>query len=89
MTDEKAKYLHCHFSKIEYTKMGERKHLTFEDKIFGPEFEPLAQVLANNKLCPNIICESDGAMDTDTLFMKDVYNKSLPRFEGGGKCFSI
>ena len=77
LNDEKAKYLHCHFSKIEYTQKGERKHLTFEDKIFGPEFEPLAEILAENKLYPNIICESDGTMDIDALFMKNVYKERL------------
>ncbi|MDE7231385.1 MAG: TIM barrel protein, partial [Oscillospiraceae bacterium] len=28
--------MHVHFSKIEYTKGGEKKHLTFADKMFGP-----------------------------------------------------
>jgi deoxyribonuclease-4 len=74
LSDETAKYLHCHFSKIEYTQMGEKKHLTFEDKKFGPEFEPLAEVLIKNKLFPNIICESSGTMDTDADFMKKIYN---------------
>ena len=73
LNEEKAKYLHCHFSKIEYTQKGEKKHLTFEDKIFGPEFDPLAEVLANNKLYPNIICESDSTMDIDALYMKNTY----------------
>ena len=69
-----ARYMHCHFSKIEYTQMGEKKHLTFEDKIFGPDFEPLAEVLRENKLYPNIICESDGTMDKDAAFMKKIYD---------------
>jgi deoxyribonuclease-4 len=73
LSDDKAKYLHCHFSKIEYTQKGEKKHLTFEDKTFGPEFEPLAEVLIKNNLYPNIICESDGTMDIDTLYMKNIY----------------
>ena len=77
LSDNKAKYTHCHFSKIEYTKMGEKKHLTFADKNFGPEFEPLAEVLAKNKLCPNIICESDGTMDIDALFMKNTYREKI------------
>ena len=34
--------LHCHFSKIEYTSAGEKKHLTFSDTAYGPEFYPLA-----------------------------------------------
>jgi len=73
--DDAAHYAHCHFSKIEYTQMGEKKHLTFEDKIFGPDFEPLAEVLRDNKLYPNIICESDGTMDIDVAFMKKAYNE--------------
>ena len=73
LSDSKAKYLHCHFSKIEYTQKGEKKHLTFEDKTFGPEFGPLAEVLVKNKLYPNIICESDGTMDIDALYMKKMY----------------
>ncbi|MCL2096459.1 MAG: TIM barrel protein [Oscillospiraceae bacterium] len=81
LTDEKAKYMHCHFSKIEYTQKGERKHLTFEDKIFGPEFEPLAKVLAENKLYPNIICESDGTMDIDASYMKETYFSFLRKKE--------
>lgn len=35
---------HCHFSKIEYTQNGgEKRHLTFADTVYGPEFEPLAR----------------------------------------------
>jgi deoxyribonuclease-4 len=76
--DDAARYLHCHFSKIEYTlRGGERKHLTFEDKTFGPDFEPFAEALVKNKLYPNIICESDGTMDVDAIFMKKIYNRDL------------
>lgn len=74
---EKAKYLHCHFSKIEYTAQGEKKHLTFEDKIFGPEFEPLCEAIAKEGLCPRIICESAGTQADDALAMKQCYNKML------------
>ena len=73
LSDNHAKYLHCHFSKIEYTPKGEKKHLTFESKEFGPGFEPLGKVLAENNLYPNIICESDGTMDIDAGYMKQVY----------------
>ena len=81
LSDDHAKYLHCHFSKIEYTKKGEKKHLTFENKEFGPEFEPLAKVLAENNLYPNIICESDGAMDIDAGYMKRVYLDEINKNE--------
>ena len=68
--DEIAKNLHCHFSKIEYTSAGEKKHLTFEDSIFGPEFEPLAEAIVKYDLAPRIICESAGTQAEDALAMK-------------------
>ena len=69
--DEKARYMHCHFSKIEYTAAGEKQHLTFADEQYGPVFEPLAEALAKDDLCPRIICESAGTMAEDALFMKN------------------
>lgn len=69
--DEKAKTLHCHFSKIEFTTPGgEKRHLTFEDEVYGPCFEPLGEVIAKDGLCPRIICESDGTQAEDALYMK-------------------
>jgi len=68
--DDYAYNLHCHFSKIEYTKAGEKKHLTFEDAVFGPDFEPLAEAIVREGVCPRIICESAGTMAEDALFMK-------------------
>ena len=75
--DEVAKNLHCHFSKIEYTSAGEKKHLTFEDREFGPEFEPLASVIAKYGLSPRIICESAGTQAEDALYMKSKYLEAL------------
>ncbi len=74
---EYAEKLHCHFSKIEYTKGGEKKHLTFEDKAFGPDFEPLMKAVAEMGISPTIICESDGTMAEDALAMKNEYLKYL------------
>ena len=71
--DEHAMHLHCHFSKIEYTKAGEKKHLTFSDEVFGPWFEPLAEAIAREGVCPRIICESAGTQAEDALFMKTCY----------------
>ena len=71
--DEKARYMHCHFSKIEYTDAGEKRHLTFEDRVFGPAFEPLAEALVRDGLCPRIICESAGSMAEDALAMQMAY----------------
>ena len=68
--DHVAKSLHCHFSKIEYTEAGEKKHLTFEDSVFGPRFEPLAEAIIREGVAPRIICESDGTQAEDALYMK-------------------
>ena len=71
--DDYAYNLHCHFSKIEYTKAGEKKHLTFEDSVFGPDFEPLAEAIMREGVCPRIICESAGTMAEDALYMKNAW----------------
>ncbi len=71
--DDIAKNLHCHFSKIEWTAAGERKHLTFDDTVFGPAFEPLMEVLVKDRLTPTIICESAGTQAEDAKSMKDLY----------------
>ncbi len=71
--DEHALHLHCHFSKIEYTNAGEKKHLTFADTLYGPDFEPLAEAIFREKVCPRIICESAGTQAEDALFMKNSY----------------
>ena len=71
--DKYADTLHCHFSKIEYTASGEKKHLTFEDTVFGPPFEPLMEAIVAEGVSPRIICESDGTMAEDALAMKNYY----------------
>ncbi len=72
-----AENLHCHFSKIMYTEMGEKKHLTFEDDIYGPEFLPLAQAIVDLGVSPTIICESAGTQSDDALTMKRIYEEAL------------
>lgn len=71
--DASARNLHCHFSKIEWTGAGEKRHLTFEDSVFGPNFEPLMEALFLEKLTPTIICESAGTQSDDALAMKQKY----------------
>lgn len=77
LDDQRAKRMHCHFSKIEYGASGEKKHLTFEDTSFGPDFQPLMECIAKEGLCPRIICESDGTMAEDALAMKRCYLSML------------
>lgn len=75
--DDYAKTLHCHFSKIEYTNAGEKKHLTFADTQYGPLFEPLAEAMIRENVFPRIICESAGTQDEDALYMKTCYRRLL------------
>ena len=73
---EKMKHFHMHFSKIMYSAKGEVKHLTFEDAVYGPEFEPLAIALKDLKLEPYIVSESAGTQAEDALYMKLAYAKA-------------
>ncbi len=77
--DEYAYNLHCHFSKIEFTAKGEKKHLTFSDTVYGPDFEPLAEAIVREGVCPRIICESDGTMSDDALTMKSMWLSAKER----------
>lgn len=73
--DAAAKYMHCHFSMIEWTDKGEKMHHTFDETHFGPPYEPLCRVIRNYKLEPTIICESRGTQSRDALAMKREYLK--------------
>ena len=71
--EERQRAFHIHFSKIEYTIGGEKKHLTFEDTQFGPDPAPLMALLAQRGLCPTVICESAGTQTADAAEMKRLY----------------
>lgn len=70
---ERVKNFHVHFSKIMYGGKGEIKHLTFEDTVYGPKFEPLAVALKELKLEPYIISESAGTQTEDAVEMRRIY----------------
>ena len=71
---DRLKIFHSHFSKIMYTEPGgEKKHLTFEDEEYGPEYEPLMELVAKKNLSPVFICESAGTQAEDALKMKESY----------------
>ena len=73
LSAEVACNLHCHFSKIEWTDKGEKRHLTFADEVYGPAFEPLMEAIAKHNLTPTIISESAGTQSDDALAMKNYY----------------
>lgn len=71
---DRLKIFHSHFSKIMYTEPGgEKKHLTFEGEEYGPEYEPLMELVAKKNLSPVFICESAGTQAEDALKMKESY----------------
>lgn len=70
---ERFKNFHSHFSKIEYTTGGEKRHLTFEDEVYGPNYEPVMELVAKYNLTPTFVCESAGTQAEDAKQMKDYY----------------
>lgn len=68
---------HSHFSKIEYSEGGEKRHLTFEDRSFGPDPLPLMELVAERDLSPTFICESDGTQAEDAALLKEYYKNKL------------
>ncbi len=75
--EERLKSFHSHFSKIEYTTGGEKKHLTFEDTVYGPDFEPMLDLVCKYNCSPVFICESAGTQAEDAKMMKDYYINAL------------
>ncbi|MDO4286824.1 MAG: TIM barrel protein [Eubacteriales bacterium] len=74
---ERARIFHSHFSKIEYGKGGEVRHLTFADEIYGPDFEPVAMEAAARGYTPRFICESAGTQAEDAAVMMSAYQKYM------------
>lgn len=70
---ERLKRFHVHFSRIMYTAGGEKAHLTFEDKEYGPQYEPLMELFYERGLEPTVICESAGTQAEDAAEMKKYY----------------
>ena len=71
--DVRARQFHVHFSRIEYTAGGEKRHWTFADTQFGPEPQPLMELLAQRQLAPVVICESAGTQAEDAQTLQRMY----------------
>ena len=70
---DRLRSMHIHFSKIEYTAGGEKRHLTFADEIYGPQFEPLIEQFIKRDMSPTVICESAGTQTDDAITMMKYY----------------
>ncbi len=69
---ESVKDMHCHFSKIEFTLRGERRHHVLDEKDYGPDFRFLAEVIEDFNLRPVVICETP-LLDVDARKMRDAF----------------
>lgn len=70
----RTKNSHIHFSKIQYSEKGEVRHLNYNDTSYGPDFEPLSELICEYNLTPTIICESKDYMAEDALTYQKIYN---------------
>jgi deoxyribonuclease-4 len=73
---EATRNMHCHFSKIEFTEKGEKRHHVLSEPGYGPEFENLSEVISEFKLRPVVICETS-LQDIDALKMRDIFRKTI------------
>ncbi len=74
--EERGRNFHMHFSKIEYSAGGEKRHLTFADEVYGPDPGPLMELLAHRGLEPTVICESSGSQAEDACTMQRLYQQA-------------
>lgn len=74
---DRLKSFHSHFSKIEYTTGGEKRHLTFEDTVYGPDYQPVMELTCKYGCSPVFICESAGTQAEDAKQMKNYYNSLI------------
>ncbi len=72
---ERIRKVHLHFSRVEFGKGGEKKHWSYKDDHYGPDFDPLAQAILTLGLEPVIICESRDTMAEDALILKSLFEQ--------------
>ncbi len=75
--DERARKFHVHFSRIEFSAGGEKRHWTFAETQFGPEPAPLMELLAERRLAPVVICESAGTQAEDARTLGQIYRHAM------------
>lgn len=65
------KNLHCHYSHIEFTDKGERRHHNIDRTEYGPDFKFLAKLIVERDLNPVIACETP-SLDVDARKLRDM-----------------
>jgi len=67
--------LHAHFTKVEYSEKGEKKHHIFGEG-YGPKFLPLAEILIEQKISAVVISESP-ILEQDAIKMKKIITRLI------------
>lgn len=75
---ETVKNLHCHFTRVEFTDKGEKCHHIMDETDYGPDFRPLAKLIAELDLKPIIISESP-ILDVDSIKMRKILVEEMER----------
>ena len=70
---DKMRCFHIHFTKIQYGEKGELRHLTMQDKQYGPDFEELADLLLKYDCYGTVLSESAGTQGDDAVMLKKIY----------------
>ena len=65
------KNIHGHYSHIEFTAKGERRHHNLDRPEYGPDFKFLARLIAERDLNPVITCETPNR-DHDAQMLRDM-----------------
>jgi deoxyribonuclease-4 len=74
--EDRTRRMHMHFSPVEFTAAGERKHWSIKDG-YGPDFRPLAEELAERGYAPILICESNGTQAEDAVTYQQRYLETI------------
>jgi len=75
---EALRNLHCHYSHIEFTDKGERRHQNLDRTEYGPDFRFLAKLIAERDLSPVVACETPN-LDVDAQKLRDIVLQELER----------
>ncbi|NIR86786.1 TIM barrel protein [Candidatus Bathyarchaeota archaeon] len=73
---EAVRNLHCHFTRVEFTEKGEKRHHVLDEVEYGPDFQHFATIVAELDLNPVIISESP-ILDVDSQKMRHMVLREL------------
>ncbi|MCD6092810.1 MAG: TIM barrel protein [Candidatus Aenigmarchaeota archaeon] len=74
----RSKFLHAHFSSIEFTDKGEKRHIPVSNN--EPDFRELAKEILKREVDITIICESP-LLEKDASIMKNIFEDLGYKFD--------